>query len=56
MQPGKRLEKQLCLNIVIRTEHSLETQAEPAVYLFYVENHLILEPSTLLGVRNLNKY
>ena len=42
--------------IVIRTEHSLETRAEPAVYLVYVENRLILEPSTLLGARNVSKY
>ena len=42
--------------ILIRTEHSLQTRAEPAVYIVYVENRLILEPSTLLGARNVNKY
>ena len=30
-------------------EDSLETRADPAVYHVYVENRLILEPSTLLG-------
>ena len=42
--------------ILIRMEHSLQTRAEPAVYIVYVENRLILEPSTLLGARNVNKY
>ena len=42
--------------IVIRTEHTLETRDEPAVYLVYVENRLILEASTLLKARNVNKY
>ena len=42
--------------IVIRTEDSLETRTDPAVYLVYVENCLILEPSTLLGATNVNKY
>ena len=41
---------------VIRTEDSLERRAEPAVYRNYVENRLILEPSTLLGARNVNIY
>ena len=27
----------------------METRVEPAVYRVYVENNLILEPSTLLG-------
>ena len=44
------------LIIVIRTEDSLERRADPAVYLVYVENRLILGPSTLLGARNVNKY
>ena len=35
--------------IVIRTEDSLETRVELAVYLVYVENRFILEPSTILG-------
>ena len=34
----------------------METRVEPAVYRVYVENNLILEPSTLLGARNVNKY
>ena len=34
----------------------METRVEPAVYRVYVENSLILEPSTLLGARNVNKY
>ena len=42
--------------VVIRTERCLETRAEPAVYCVYVENRLILELSTLLGARNVNKY
>ena len=46
----------LSYTIVIRTEHSLETRAEPAGYLVYVENRVILEASTLLGARNVNKY
>ena len=29
---------------------------EPAVYCVYVQNHLILVPSTLLRARNVNKY
>ena len=37
-------------------EDSLETRAEPAIYRVYVENHLILEPSTFLGARNVSKY
>ena len=43
-------------SIVIRTEDSLETWAKPAIYCVYVENHLILEPSALLGARNEKKY
>ena len=39
----------VCLPIVIRTEDSLETRAKPAVYRVYVENRLILGPTTLLG-------
>ena len=42
--------------IVIRTEGSLETRAEPAIYRVYVENCLILESSTFLGAKNVNIY
>ena len=34
----------------------LETRANPTVYRVYVENRLILEPSILLGARNVSKY
>ena len=43
-------------SVVIRTEDSLVTPPEPAVNCAYVENRLILELSTLLGAKNVNKY
>ena len=48
--------EKICYTIVIRTEDSLETRADLAVYHVYVENRLILEPSTLLGASNVDKY